>query len=173
MRLFVLVLAATLAALTIAIQHSFSKNDQKLTPQSSCANSIPPDKGILMRSFDDLKFTPLPDNPLMAFAPITGDQNGGAYTEVRIVRAGTDMPVHTHNVEITDVVIKGLWYAGEDMASAKNFGPGSVIVIPATLPHVSGCRAGSDCVFYHEGKGKFDFSPVKSKLLDKKSGEQL
>ena len=172
MRLLVLVLAATLVAtLTIVIQHSSSKSDQKPAAQSSCTNSIPPDKGILTRSFDDLKFTPLPDNPLMAFAPITGDQNGGAYTEVRRVRAGADMPVHTHNVEITDVVIKGLWYAGADMVSAKNFGPGSVIVIPAKLPHVSGCRAGSDCVFYHEGKGKFDFTPVKSKLLDKKSGE--
>jgi quercetin dioxygenase-like cupin family protein len=174
MRLFVLVLVATLVAtVTLAIQHTFSKTNQKPTPQSSCSNSIPTDKGMLMRSFDDLKFTPLPDNPLMAFAPITGDQNEGAYTQVRIVRAGTDMPVHTHNVEITDVVIKGLWYAGPDMASAKNFGPGSVIVIPAKLPHVSGCRAGTDCVFYHEGKGKFDFTPVKSKLLDKKSGEQL
>jgi len=174
MRLFACVLVATLVAtLTLAIEHSFSKTNQKPTPQSSCSNSIPTDKGMLMRSFDDLKFTPLPDNPLMAFAPITGNQNEGAYTEVRIVRAGTDMPVHTHNVEITDVVIKGLWYAGPDMASSKNFGPGSVIVIPAKLPHVSGCRAGTDCVFYHQGKGKFDFTPVKSKLLDKKSGEQL
>ena len=57
------------------------------------------------------------------------------------------------------------------MAAAKDFGPGSVIVIPAKWPHVSGCRAGSDCVFYHEGKGKFDYTPVRSKLLDKKSGD--
>jgi len=25
---------------------------------------------------------------------------------------------------------------------------------------VSGCRSGSDCVFYQEGKGKFDFKPA-------------
>jgi len=125
-----------------------------------------------MKAFDDLKFAPLPENPKMQFAPLTGDQTGGAYTEMRIVAAGTDMPIHTHNVEITDVVIRGNWYAGADMASAKDFGPGSVIVIPAKWPHVSGCRAGGgDCVFYHEGKGKFDYTPVRSKLLDKKSGE--
>ncbi len=29
--------------------------------------------------------------------------------------------------------------------------------MPANWVHVSGCRAGSDCVFYQEGKGKFDF----------------
>jgi hypothetical protein len=32
--------------------------------------------------------------------------------------------------------------------------------MPANLAHVSGCRAGSDCVFYQEGKGKFDFNPA-------------
>jgi hypothetical protein len=25
---------------------------------------------------------------------------------------------------------------------------------------VSGCRAGSDCVFYQEGKGRFDYKPI-------------
>jgi hypothetical protein len=33
-------------------------------------------------------------------------------------------------------------------------------MMPANWAHVSGCRAGSDCVFYQEGKGKFDFKPV-------------
>src|SRR5262245_6482337 len=169
-RLFLLLTAAVLASLTITISHSFSHAEQKAQTQATCATSIPPDKGGVMFAFEDLKLSPLPDNPKMEFAPLTGNQQGGAYTEMRRVRAGTDMPIHTHNVEITDVVIKGLWYAGADMASARNFGPGSVIVIPAKWPHVSGCRAGSDCIFYHEGKGKFDFTPVKPSILDKKSG---
>ena len=170
-RFFLLLTLAVAATLTIAVSRSHSEAQQKTKPQAICATTIPPDKGALARSFEDLKFTALPTNGLMEFAPITGDQNGGAYTEMRRVRAGTDMPVHTHAVEITDVVISGLWFYGTDMASAKDFGPGSVIVIPANLPHVSGCRAGSDCVIYHQGRGKFDFTPVKSKLLDKKSGE--
>jgi hypothetical protein len=29
--------------------------------------------------------------------------------------------------------------------------------MPANWVHVSGCRAGNDCLFYQEGKGKFDF----------------
>jgi hypothetical protein len=33
-------------------------------------------------------------------------------------------------------------------------------MMPANWVHVSGCRAGSDCVFYQEGTDKFDFKPV-------------
>jgi hypothetical protein len=52
------------------------------------------------------------------------------------------------------------WYTGADMASAKDLGPGSVVRMPANWAHVSGCRSGSECVFYQHGKGRFDFKPV-------------
>jgi len=170
-RFFLLLMAAVLAALTIAIPHSLTEAEQKEPPRPSCAASIPADKGALMRAFGELAWIVLPENPRMEFAPLTGDHAKGPYTQMRRVRAGTDMPMHTHEFEITDVVINGLWYAGADMASAKDFVSGSVIVIPAHWPHVSGCRPGSDCVFYHEGKGKFDSTPVRPKILDKKSGD--
>jgi hypothetical protein len=51
-------------------------------------------------------------------------------------------------------------YTGADVASARDFGPGSVVMMPANWVHVSGCRPGSDCVFYQDGKGKFDFKPA-------------
>lgn len=52
---------------------------------------------------------------------------------------------------------------GVDPASARDFGPGSIVLMPANWVHVSGCRAGSECVFYQEGKGRFDFKPVAAK----------
>jgi len=58
------------------------------------------------------------------------------------------------------VIISGVWYTGADSASARDFGPGSIVVMPANWVHVSGCRSGSDCVFYQERKGKFDFKPA-------------
>jgi hypothetical protein len=58
------------------------------------------------------------------------------------------------------VIISGVWYTGADGTSARDFGPGSVVVMPANWVHVSGCRSGSDCVFYQEGKDKFDFKPA-------------
>lgn len=97
----------------------------------------------------------------MQFAMISGDHNkGGGYTEMRKVPAGFGGPLHVHNNEITDVIINGVWYLGADAATAKDFGPGSVLIVPPNWPHVSGCRAGSDCIFYQVGQDKFDLKPV-------------
>ena len=113
----------------------------------------------LMVSFTDLKWVELPERKGMQFAVLSGDPKTGAYTQIRKVPAGTDNPLHSHSSEIKNVVISGVWYTGVDAASAKDFGPGSVVMMPADWVHVSGCRSGSDCVFYQEGKGKFDFKP--------------
>jgi quercetin dioxygenase-like cupin family protein len=114
----------------------------------------------LMVSFADLKWVELPERKGMQFAVLSGDPKVGPYTQIRKVPAGTDNPLHSHSSEIKNVIISGLWFTGVDAASAKDFGPGSVVVMPADWVHVSGCRAGSDCVFYQEGKGKFDFKPA-------------
>ena len=58
------------------------------------------------------------------------------------------------------MIIQGVLYTGVNLAAARDFGPGSVIVMPANWVHVSGCRPGSDCVFYQEGQGKFDYHSV-------------
>jgi len=101
----------------------------------------PKSEAPLMVSFADLKWVELPERN----------------TQIRKVPAGTDNPLHSHSSEIKNVIISGVWYTGPNAASAKDFGPGSVVIMPADWLHVSGCRAGSDCVFYQEGKGKFDF----------------
>jgi hypothetical protein len=119
----------------------------------------PESKAPLMVSFTDLKWVELPERKGMQFAVVTGDPKIGAYTQIRKVPAGTDNRLHSHSSEIKNVIISGVWYTGRDAASAKDFGPGSVVMMPADWAHVSGCRSGSDCVFYQEGKGKFDFKP--------------
>ena len=91
---------------------------------------------------------------------LSGDPKTGEYTQMRKVPAGTDNPLHSHSNELKNVIISGVWYTGADTASARDFGPGSVVVMPGNWAHVSGCRPGSDCVFYQEGKGKFDFTPA-------------
>lgn len=170
-RSFVLLAAVALSTVTIANPQSLSKTGPKVEHQQKPAGMPKPlDRAPLMLSFDELHWIQLPENTRMQFAVISGDHTKGPYSQMRKVTGGTDNGLHTHSIEITDVVISGLWYAGADMVSAKNFGPGSVVVIPANVPHVSGCRPGSDCVFYHEGKGKFDFKPVTPKGPDKKSG---
>jgi len=117
-------------------------------------------KSPLMISFAELKWTDLPERKGMQFALLSGDPATGEYTQMRKVLAGTDNPLHRHSSEVTNVIISGVWYTGTDFAAAKDFGPGSIVRMPADWAHVSGCRAGSDCVFYQAGKGKFDFKPV-------------
>jgi len=120
-----------------------------------------------MVSSTDLKWIELPERKGMQFAVLSGDPETGPYTEMRKVAAGTDNPLHSHSSEIKNVIISGVWYTGPDAASAKDFGPGSVVVMPADWIHVSGCRAGTDCVFYQEGKGKFDFKPATKQPRNK------
>jgi hypothetical protein len=114
----------------------------------------------IMISFTDLKWVELAERKGTQFAVLSGDPKTGAYTQMRRVPAGIDNPLHSHSSEIKMVIISGVLYTGPDAASAKDFGPGSVIVLPADWLHVSGCRSGSDCIFYQEGKGKFDYKPA-------------
>ena len=121
-----------------------------------------------MVAFSELKWTALPERPGMQFAILSGDPKTGAYTQMRKVPAGTDNGLHSHSNELKNVIISGVWYTGTDAATAKDFGPGSIVLMPGNWKHVSGCRAGSDCVFYQEGKGKFDFKSAEAKPAEMK-----
>jgi hypothetical protein len=140
---------ATLAALCLGLSLVAGQGAQKE------GGSAP-----LMVSFTDLKWTELPERKGMQFALLSGNPQKGEYTQMRKVPRGTDNGLHAHSSELTNVIISGIWYTGPDDASARDFGPGSIVMMPANWVHVSGCRAGSDCVFYQQGKGKFDFNPV-------------
>jgi quercetin dioxygenase-like cupin family protein len=113
-----------------------------------------------MVTLAELKWRELPEKKGTQFAVLSGDPRVGSYTTMRRLPGGTDNPLHAHSSEITNVVISGVLYMGADAASARDLGPGSVVVLPANWVHVSGCRAGSDCVFYQEAKGKFDYKPI-------------
>ena len=113
-------------------------------------------KAPLMIQFAELRWSALPERKGMQFAVLSGDPTKGEYTQMRKVPAGADNPLHSHSNEINS----GVWYTGADSAAAKDFGPGSIVMMPGNWVHVSGCRAGSDCVFYQEGMGKFDFKAV-------------
>src|SRR4029079_15129898 len=113
-----------------------------------------------MVSLTDLKWVELPERKGMQFAVLSGDPKTGPYAQIRKVPAGTDNPLHSHGSEITHVIIGWRCAPGPNSASAKDFGPGSAITMPADWVHVSGCRPGSECVLYQQGKGKFDFKPA-------------
>jgi quercetin dioxygenase-like cupin family protein len=144
-------LMATLSFAMLAL------SEEVVKPSAERERSSP-----LMVSYAELKWIELPEVKGTQFAVLSGDLKTGPYTQMRRVPAGTDNPLHTHSSEIKNVIIQGVLYTGVNLAAAKDFGPGSVIVMPADWMHVSGCRPGSVCVFYQEGKGKFDFHPAPS-----------
>jgi hypothetical protein len=143
--------------LVMAVSLSTASGDDKANKSADTAKSA---DTPLMMSFTDLTWTELPERKGMQFAVLSGDPKTGEYTQIRKVPAGTDNPLHSHSSELKNVIISGVWYTGPDAASARDFGPGSVVMMPVNWLHVSGCRPGSDCVFYQEGKGKFDFVPA-------------
>lgn len=156
----------TLAAVIFtAVAFAISAQQDKTQAPTAQGDSA---KMPLMISLDDMTWTALPERPGMQFAVLSGNPSSGPYTQMRKVPAGTDNPLHSHSNEIKNVIIKGVWYTGVDTASAKDFGPGSIVVMPGNWVHVSGCRAGAECVFYQEGKGKFDFKASEAKTTEMK-----
>lgn len=154
MKVFVIAGMICFAMVSFVVSKTGAKQESKKNQETTAP---------MMISFSELKWKALPERPGMQFALLSGDPATGAYTQMRKVPAGTDNVLHSHSSEIKNVVISGVWYTGTDVATAKDFGPGSVVLMPGNWVHVSGCRAGSDCVLYQEGKGKFDFKPTQSK----------
>lgn len=109
----------------------------------------------------EMKFAAPPNGPPgIQVAPISGDPMKGAYEQMVKFPAGNKHPPHTHTNDVEAVVISGTWYYGPDDATAKDFGPGSFILVPGGVKHVSGCRDGAECVIFQEGHAKFDMIPA-------------
>jgi hypothetical protein len=78
---------------------------ESTSAQKSKTSGKPP----MMVSFDELKWTDLPERPGMKVSVLSGDPKTGPYTQIRRVPAGTDNPLHAHSSEITNVIISGVW----------------------------------------------------------------
>jgi quercetin dioxygenase-like cupin family protein len=98
-------------------------------------------------------------------ATLTGTQSApGLYTiRVRIAKGGRIAP-HTHPDERILTVVSGeVWYGfGEtvDLANAKLYATGAVLVVPANAPHWAEATT-SDVVYQEAGMGPTAFVPVR------------
>ena len=109
----------------------------------------------------DLKWSEMKDSGGIMMAPLTGDASKGAFTAMVKFPAGMMQPQHTHTANIKVVVISGTLMGGPDTASAKEYGPGSFRDVPSGWKHVTGCKAGAECLVFVEGSGKMDQKPVE------------
>jgi quercetin dioxygenase-like cupin family protein len=93
---------------------------------------------------DALAFKTDANVPGVAIALIAGNPKEGAYTIRAKFATGVRIPAHFHPDERIVTVISGTYYfaAGDkfDEGALKGYGPGTVIVVPAGVPHFSGCK---------------------------------
>jgi anti-sigma factor ChrR (cupin superfamily) len=119
-------------------------------------------KEPVMMTPADIKWADVPNMKGIQVAPLWGDAAKGAHWRFIKFAAGTDNPLHTHTNTLRTVILAGTFYTGADAASAKDLPAGSYGETPGGWKHVSGCRAGADCIILEESTGKFDFKPVEA-----------
>src|SRR5207248_3384263 len=92
-------------------------------------------------------------------AQLYGDSNGdGEWIDRAKIPGGARVLAHTHPQDELVTVIEGTWYLGEgakfDSAKLKGYPAGSLIVIPAGIPHFLAAKEGT-VVVQLSGIGKF------------------
>ena len=108
----------------------------------------------------DLKWTALPERPGMQFAVLTGDPKTGAYTQMRKVPGGTDNPLHAHSSDAQERRDQRRLVHRSGCGVREGFRPRVDRDDARRLGARERLPAGSDCVFYQDGKGRFDFKPA-------------
>jgi hypothetical protein len=115
----------------------------------------------------EMKWTDLmgPGGPSMSV--LWGDpMKGGESGFLLKLPAGMVSPPHIHNSDYWAVTISGTpsHYESEHgkEADAKPLPPGSMVMMPAKMHHVSRCAAGAECVMFIRMTGKFDMVPDKT-----------
>jgi quercetin dioxygenase-like cupin family protein len=113
---------------------------------------------------EDLKWTDAPGAPPgVQQATLWGDSSKGAFGAMQKFPAGFSAPMHTHSSELHMVVVSGTVIHGPEGAPEKRLGPGSYLLLTPTYKHTTACDKASECVFFIEGKGKFDVNLVEEK----------
>jgi len=161
-----LILAVTLAASTAFADEPAKPADAakpaEAAQPAAAAKPAKKAKSPMEVSAADLKWGAMKDGGGIMLAPLTGDSSKGAFTAMVKFPAGSMQAQHTHTADIKVVVISGTLMGGPDTASAKEFGPGSFRLVPSGWKHITGCKAGADCVVFVEGSSKMDQMPTEA-----------
>ena len=132
---------------------------QEAKPAAPAKKPVVKKEAVLVAA-GDLKWVDNPELKGAQQAVVTGDPTKGAYDAFQKWPGGFESPQHTHTSDIEAVIISGVMTVSIDGGAAKEFPAGSYAKIPGGAKHVSGCKAGADCIFFAEQHGKFDLKPV-------------
>ena len=117
---------------------------------------------LVVMPASDVKWTDLdPGAPGAKVADLWGNHASGAFGAFFKLPAGFAAPLHTHTYDMKVVILSGTYIQAPEGKPEFRLGPGSYFMQPGgDYRHTTSCDQASDCVFFVEGKGKFDLKPV-------------
>ena len=115
----------------------------------------------MMMAAADMKWMDVAGAPGVKAADLWGNHDKGAFGAIFKFPAGFSAPLHTHTNSMRIVVISGTFIQTPEGGQEMRVGPGGYLKQPGDgYKHTTGCDQASECVFFAEGSGKFDFKPV-------------
>jgi anti-sigma factor ChrR (cupin superfamily) len=110
----------------------------------------------------DVKWSEMKGGPPgIMYADLWGHIDKGAYGSLIKLPAGLKNPLHTHSSDTKLVVVSGTFLYTPDGGTEQRLGPGSYLMVPGGLKHMSGVSDDGPCEVFQEGPGKFDFHPAE------------
>ena len=112
----------------------------------------------------DLKWADLDTTraPGVKVADLWGNHAKGAFGAFFKFPAGFAAPLHTHTNDMKVVIVSGTFIQAPEGKPEFRLGPGSYFLQPGgNYRHTTSCDPAAECVFFVEGKGKFDLKLVQ------------
>ena len=119
---------------------------------------------LVVMPASDMRWTDLdPGAPGVKVADLWGNHATGAFGALFKLPAGFAAPLHTHTYDLKVVIVSGTYIQAPEGKPEFRLGPGSYFLQPGgDYRHTTTCDKASDCVFFVEGRGKFDLKPVEA-----------
>lgn len=113
----------------------------------------------------DLKWTDLDPAgaPGVKVADLWGNHAKGPFGAFFKLPAGFAAPLHTHTNDMKVVIVSGTYVQAPEGKPEFRLGPGSYFMQPGgNYRHTTSCDPAAECLFFVEGKGKFDLKIVQA-----------
>ena len=105
--------------------------------------------------------------PGVKVANLWGDIAKGAYGTLVMFPPGEKHPLRSHTADVKVIVISGTFTYTPDGGSTQLLGPGSYLMVPGGLKHMSGTSDDGPCEIFQESSGKFDMHMVDTGMMKK------
>ncbi|HEY7412993.1 MAG TPA: DUF4437 domain-containing protein [Vicinamibacteria bacterium] len=115
-------------------------------------------KDPVLWSATDIQWTDVPESKGLKQAILWGDPATRGYGALNRWPAGFQQPLHHHTFDVKALVLAGTLVMALEGAAAKEFPPGSYVMLPGRLKHTTGCKAGAECVFFAEQSLRYDMA---------------